>query len=699
MAPRRVVLPPPSRQFTPGQEPGPAAGAAIALREEQAPQRIGARQLRRQPQRRWYVIKPWIVLVAASLALLLHGIPVVAAGAIWMILPATLVGAVKFFQQKCRRHRIYTCIYTALTATWMAYAALYGLNGPGRFLPVLLVVPGIFPLSWLWWSFHQVAPEPDPEPEPEVVEAEIVEEEPPVDMILVMWNKFISGEGGRGADMYLSFLDEIGSGVRYRIHLKPGRHTPEDAMRILLNIASAFGPLGISRQQIVVEPFPGDPVTGETYDHLALLTILQKRPPTREIQEFTQPTLIYDKGLFADGPYQDGDMAYARLYKVDENGRPHRGASGLWVGQQGSGKSRLLEHKILEHLLSGIGVVIFLDGGRGNSMPGLIDHVYWPAITPDEWIRALKAVVRLGMYRTVQMTAERVGCWYASPSRPFVHLVIDEAQEVLKVPACVRGVKYVIQVLEKAGFSVDLATHQPLTSELGDSSGVAGASIIRDLIKNGNVGVFKTGSSWTKQVTIGDWIVDPQYLPADMPGAHYLGGATTRQAPIRAIRVADPAAWANAAPMTCLSPEEEAAMDGETGDFLERWERFRAQSSGEISTDDINQHLAEVFGIEDGDEDGASGTGTQAPAAGAPSCMRLVLDIVRKQGRIKRAEIDRLIGDKFSESSVTKALRAMRDSEAITNAYGEPGEWMSAEHVAQLMASGEIPAEIPAELV
>jgi hypothetical protein len=618
--------------------------------------------------KRRYQLRPWLVLAAVIVgALAAHLFPS-ARGLAWTaIMPAVVLAARVWVRHKRRDHRAYAFTCIAVGAAWMAMVIRWGpAAGPGRLALLTVVVPGIFPLAWLWWQCHRVRPRGR--------RRQTADDGP--DPVITAYAENFAGRGRRGEGTWLTGPQIIPAGRAYTVNLTPGRHTPEELIRNLPAISSALAPLGIVRSQLVLELMPGDGDGEAGPDHLARLTVLERRSPQKEIQEFTGSTLVPGTGLFADGPYPDGEMAMARLYKTDEHGQPIRTASGLYVGAQGSGKSRLLEHKALEHMLSGIFLVWFIDGMGGSSMPGLLDHVDWPAVHPEEWVRVLKAAARLRIHRTRKQTARREGVWHATADEPFIQVIIDEAHRVLRNPDCVRLVKMLLQEAEKTGIGVDLVTQVPLMTELGDQSGAAGAHVIRGLAKDGNVAVFRTGDEWTKTVTVGTWEADPRTLP-QRPGMHFLAGAATRQVPVRAIRAADPDAWARRAPALRLADDEAQACDGDTGDYRNRWDRFAAHVAGfggAVDTGDINGQLDAMLGRP---ATGPAATGAP-PAPGGRTAMSLCLEVLRRHGRLKRKQIIdeiRAVGHDYSESAVAQALRALATTGAITNKGGEHGEW------------------------
>jgi hypothetical protein len=543
----------------------------------------------------------------------------------------------------------------ALAAGWVTWASWCGLTR-SQALAIYVVIWALFSLPH--WNRHRVRHEHGKP----AAGAQHIALTP--DQLLDRLRTRVCGSGQRLAGVVVSPAAPMKGGRAFLFTGIPGKHTTEHILGAAGEIASAAE---APRSRVVVEPAPGELPGEHGPAHLAKVTVLDAQNIHREIQEFDGLTFDPATGLFLVGPYADGEMAPSRLCKVDENGNPMRAASGLTCGCQGSGKSRYVEHKLVEHLMCGLFKVFFLDGQGGASIPAILDHVDWPATRSDEWQLCLRAAIRLMIARTRQQSARRIPCWFATPDDPFVQVVIEEAHKPLRDPLNLRMVKTLLQEGEKVGIGVDVVTQFPSQVELGGASGTTGANVLRSLATAGNVNLFRTGDESSKSMAVGAVEVNPRLLP-QIPGMCHPLGASMRLAPARAIRVADPAKWAAMAPKTTFSGLDLAAL-GE--DYESRWARF-AEVDAEVDAGslDMDSLAAELLLI----------TGEEAPEEGArPAAMaqsRTVVqscwDIISKDGSAKRADLISSLA--CSPSAVEQALAALARTGKIRKGGGT-GVW------------------------
>ena len=546
---------------------------------------------------------------------------------------------------------------------WLILAVLLMLGLPAHLarremaIVVCLWLPGAL---W-WWNRNRTRHSHGKQEQP-----------PPLrdDQLLTDLRTHVCGPGGRLAGAGVAELARTEGGRRFRLSLVRGRQTTDTVLGAAREIASAAG---ISRDRVVVEGMPGTAPGERGPEHEAMVTILGERHPQHEIQEFTGPTLDPVTGLFDVGPYPDGQMAQARLYKVDEHGTPIRAASGIAAGTTGSGKSAYASRKTLEHLASGMFQVFLLDGQGGASLAALNQHAGWAALHPSEWPICLQAVLRLGIMRTRLIASRGLGHWDLELG-PFVQVLIEEAHRILAVPANLLAVKTGIQEMEKAGIGFDISTQFPSQVELGASSGAAGANVLRDLAASGNVTLFRTGGEFARSVLVGAVEVSPRDLP-QRPGMCHPLGVSMRTAPVRAIRAADPAAWAARFRPMPFSDLDTAALDGTTSAYSMRLERLAAHTA---------EPEAASLDLEDLDAEVAMITGEATPGQPAPgerarktTVASAVWDVICEHGQIKRAalitEVRARVGD-CHESSVDQALAAFERTRHIRSGDGH-GMW------------------------
>jgi hypothetical protein len=555
-----------------------------------------------------------------------------------------------------RKARWYSAAYKlgrpVAIAGWVTWASWCGLTA-SHALAVWVALWAACALPW--WNRYRVRHEHG---KPAEKLADLTPDE-----LLHRLRTRVCGQGQRLAGAVVSPAAPMKGGRAFLFSLVPGKQTTDHVLGAAHEIASAAE---APRSRVVVEPAPGDLPGEHGPANLARVTVLDAQNIHREIQEFDCMTLARETGLFDVGPYPDGEMAPARLYKVDEHGTPIRAASGLTIGAQGSGKSRYVEHKIVEHLMSGLFKVFLLDGQGGASIPALLDHVDWPATRPDEWQRCLRALVRLMIARTRLIASKRLNCWSADLG-PFVQVPIEEAHKPLGDPLNLRMTKHLLQEGEKAGIGVDIATQFPSQMELGGASGTTGANVLRSLAASGNVVLFRTGDDSSKNMAVGAVEVNPRLLP-HTPGMCHPLGASMRLAHVRAIRVADPASWGARAPQTTFSSFDLAALGD---DYASRWDRFAA-ADAEVDADSLDMDsLAAELRIITGEEDPEAEGGKEA-AVQSRTVIQSCWDIIKRKGSAKRADMIAEIG--CSESAVDQALRALATTGKVRRGSGG-GVW------------------------
>jgi hypothetical protein len=673
MAPARA---PWQGELAPGEiqvtfPPQPAPPKSVTLR--QVARKAGHRN-RRQ-------LIPWLLFPLLPLAVL-GGRAGHAAGKACLIAAAVLAAGLlvkrawpaKGAWPEARKARGY-CAASVLSrpllaAGWVTWASLAGLASRGV-LAAYVAVWVAYALPH--WNRHRIRHEHG---KPAVEEQHIALTP---DELLTRLRTRVCGSGQRLAGAVVSPAAPMEGGRAFLFTGIPGKQTTEHFLAAAGEIASAAE---APRSRVVIEPAPGELPGEYGAAHLAKATILDAQNVHREIQEFGGMTLARETGLFSVGPYADGEMAPARAYKVDEDGNPMRAASGLTCGAAGSGKSRMVEHALVERMMCGLFKTFLIDGQGGASLPALLDHVDWPATRPDEWQLCLKALIRLMIARTRQQAARRIPCWYATPEDPFVQLTMEEAHKPLRDPLNLRMTKTLLQEGEKVGIGVDLVTQFPSQVELGGASGTTGANVLRSLASSGNVTLFRTGDESSRAMAVGAVEVNPRLLP-QIPGMCHPLGASMRLAPARAIRVADPAMWAAQAPQTTFSGLDLAALGD---DYASRWDRFAA-ADAEVDADSLDMdslaaELRLITGEEDPEEPGKPAALVRQSQTVIQSCW----EIISKEGSARRGDLIGRLG--CSATAVDKALAALARTEKIRQGSGA-GVWEMARPAALHAVSDE----------
>lgn len=605
-------------------------GAPVVLVAPPRLRSVPARTVRRHRRQLlpWAVLPAPLVIAAAGYG---HGAALAAAG---------VTAAIAFIAARISRKRRRYATVCGVTATaWVYWAASQGFTGDFA-VPAYLAMWAA--LSLPWWNRYRIRHH---HKRPDGQAALPLE----ADDLLARLRERVCGAGKRLAGAVVTADGEVKGGRSFLFTLVPGHQDVTDVLAAAKTIASAAE---VPLVRVIAEPAPGEHPDEDGPAHLARVTILGAQHAHRDIQEFSGMTLDRDTGLFDVGPYPDLEMAPARLYKADEHGTPMRAASGLTCGAPGSGKSRYVEHKLTEHLLSGLFRVFLLDGQGGASIPGLLDDVDWPAVRPDEWQRCLRAVAKLMFARTQVISSRRTGCW-STDLGPFVQVVLEEAHKPLRDPIVMRLVKVLLQEGEKAGIGVDLVTQFPSQVELGGSSGTVGANTLRSMATAGNVVLFRTGDSSSKGMAVGSVEVNPRLLP-QRPGMCHPLGASMRTAPARALRVANPSEWAATATSPEFSDIDRVALGA---DYATRMERFAEHDAApEAATLDLDV-LARELAIVTGEALPALSTEAAKERTETRTAISACWDYISQHEAATRKELTDALG--YSASAVDGAMAAL----------------------------------------
>lgn len=611
----------------------------------------GAYRLRHQ-------MPPWIVLaILPFLGLITYLLPWVPTFA--KMLAELVIGALIGWWQHSKRargtHRVYALSCVAGATVWMLYTTRLGVwSGLGRF-SLLMLLLGWLPAAWIWWDYHRVRPSNiDDTPAAEL---------PPTDPVVAAWAAKVGNSKGPLPHSHLSCPEDVLSGMAYRLQLKAG-DTIEDAEEVKRRIA---GRLGISRTRILFEALPGDGPGDTGNESVIRIIISEPQNAQHEERPWQGPTHNPANGTYSHGVYPDGSPAEARLY-LTENGKPIRACNSLHSGAVGSGKSRGVALKALEHLETGFFVIWFADGQGGVSIPELMDPEItdWPCASRDERMRMLRGAYKLMLARA-QKQKQRVwvdsrgnrrvglGHWEATPEDPFIQIILDEAHEDLRDPAAVKIVKAINRMSNKVGMGVDLLTQVPLVNELGGASGDGGAAVLRAMAKAGNVYVYRAEEGTTGMVAISSKIqVDPQTLP-NVPGLCYLAGHTLKPSPVRTYYVSEDNLydWLRRAPKARLD-DFSATAAGE--DYATRHQRIQGSTDAvlELDLDELDTELAVLLG------ERLPGQDAPGQAAAKLTIKQAVYEVVKAAGGpIKRDQITTdlaAMGVQASKSAVDKAL-------------------------------------------
>ncbi|MCL2581023.1 MAG: hypothetical protein FWE35_01035 [Streptosporangiales bacterium] len=631
-----------------------------------------ARLISRRTHRHRHALRPWLVIgPLAGLGTLAHLVP--PARPLWwipLLAGAVWAGAAQLPRRKNgpRSHLYYALACTAAASGWLALVTASGLtSGPGRLAVVLIAVPGFFPLSWLWWQYHRIRPAG-----PRAVRARAV------DPVLEAWETHVAAPGKLLPRARLLPRERPDGAATYLIMGVRGRDTTKKLTgeEFRHSLASA---LGLDPEQINLEKPPkGSP---DRYGFNARLIVIEDTNAQHAAEiAWPGPSLDRATGTWSPGVYPDGPVRCA-LYQV-RDGEPVRALNNAVSGLMNHGKSRLIDLSVLEMLHSGLFVVWYADGQEGSSGPALKDHVDWYATRRAETVLMLKCAYRImrtrGRYDqsltwTDSHGYERTGrgYWPASPEEPFLQVILDECQELLKDPWIARIVKDLQRLGPKFGVGVTLVTQEFLMHETGGQSGDPGAQQIRAFAQTGIVALFKAGSDINANALGGALAgVNPRLLP-DESGWCFLLGRGTRPVPARTYH-ADPDgiydAMARAAGVMARLDARSVRAAGE--DYAGRWERLAALAAAD--SDDVAADIeADLEALLNGPQPTvADGKGALVGA----TIKQAVYEIVRAQGPIKRGEIETALaegGRTAHKSTVDQALASwQRTGHVISKGAG-----------------------------
>ena len=594
-----------------------------------------------------HVVKPWRFLLLILVSLAFHGWP---GGRWWMLLSVlglgVLVAVAQWFRRKRAAFRAYALVCTLAATLWTMWTIQHGLWGdPGKYSPIMFLAAWL-PLSWLWWERHRtrihVAATPPDEDE---------------DPFLTKWNSRVEPE----LHWVLDGRREIDAGDAYRLQLVPGQAI-EDAREARRKVASL---LRMDRRRLSFEPLPGDGPGDSGDESLIQLILTPTRNPHQEDQTWHGPTLDKATGLYKHGVYPDA-AAFLRLFQT-EDGVPHRAKNGLWSGATGFGKSRGLAIKIAEHLLSQMFCVWYADGKEGASAPELEDRVDWYATSVVECERMLRAAWRVMKVRKLAVKllnqaafrGEKV-IYLGSLAFPMLQIILDEAQEFLRVKVIARLVKAILRMGNEVGMGMDLATQVPLLAELGAESGDGGAEVIRGMAKSGNLVVYRAEDGFTGTVTVNaDLKVDPKTLPKE-PGWCFVASHTVRGSACKTYYVSkgDLFEWLRDVPVVTL---EEASARAAGEDYATRHQRAEEDSTvpEDIDLADLDAELAILLG------EALPGQPAPGGVAEQMTVRQAVFNAVRdNRGVMERKDVIAAVaaqGKQASDSAVAQALAWWKD--------------------------------------
>lgn len=455
-------------------------------------------------------------------------------------------------------------------ACWCGWVTAAGMSWDA--LATLAV--GGYTAALPWWRRHRLSDPPETAPPPAPVQ------DPDATSPPRLWAQHIACSGGPLPGTRLSGERRMRSGVRYALHLVPGRQTLARALAAVPELRTGLRLR--PGQDLVLEPHP------DADEATVQLTIVQRSPVLTQATPWPGGTYDAETGTIAIGPYVDGEgVACWRLHTPDSLW------GGFIAGSIGSGKSRTMEAIALGLAEAGA-AVWYADGQDGSSSPFLAERADWFTYGTGI-LEMLQAAQRVKRLRQVENRMRRWAGWRPDQTRPGLVIIIDECHVPMADPQCQTIAAELAREGRKVGISLIMASQVATLDAFG---GGPGADALRSSVCAGNMLIMRSLTRTTRHVLPGV-DVDPTTFP-DCPGYGYLIDYTRqrRSAPARSYFLADDAMEAAAEAVQWSELEQAAA--GAAGKVYAR----RREAA------DTEAELAELF---------AALAGGQAPAAIRPA--------------------------------------------------------------------------------
>jgi len=395
-------------------------------------------------------------------------------------------------------------------ACWCGWTTAAGMSWDA--LAVLAV--GGYTAALPWWRRHRL---PDP-PAQQLPEVQEVDEMHPARL----WERHIAGGQDALPGSWLSGEETIPTGLRYQVHLVPGRQTLGTAQAALPKLRTGLRLL--PGQDLILEQHP----TAD--ESIIRMTIVRRSRVLTTAQRWPGPAEVYDpdRGTIRLGPYVDGDGTAEWLMARD-----NRLYGGFLVGSTGSGKSRLLESIALGAAGAAGCVVWFGDPQGGASSPFLAAQADWVARDLDGIRQMLEAARRVKKLRQLENSYHELEGWTPQQHRRGLMIVIDECHAAMAVDAIRDIATELAREGGKVGIALVLASQVPTLDAFG------GSDALRSNVVSGNLVLMRIKSKTARNILAGV-DVDPSAFPR-IPGYGYLVDDTgeRRTAPFRGFYLDD----------------------------------------------------------------------------------------------------------------------------------------------------------------
>lgn len=312
------------------------------------------------------------------------------------------------------------------------------------------------------------------------------------------WRKWVAKAGGVMAGTHLEDVQtdpNTGGEVAYVI-------AGETINRLSTpDRADLAGALRTNTLLCSYSPVPGDPRKGEIR--------LMKHNPLQEGVPFpgTHVLKISEGGYVQVGRHVSGFPA--RIQFTD----PVLGAKHLFIaGVTGSGKGGLVQIVALADHVNGHAIIY--GDPKGSSNPDVEEMACFSGLGEDGIMGPLRVAYALMQWRIEQSARLRMKNFVATPERPWVRLIIDEAHVPLSE---------LVQHKKEAGIIVEalaakarsLGIILTIVNQAVNAEKVGGSTALRmNVIQGGSLVMLRSDSGQQHLVTTGFEGVDPGEIPA-----------------------------------------------------------------------------------------------------------------------------------------------------------------------------------------
>jgi hypothetical protein len=248
-------------------------------------------------------------------------------------------------------------------------------------------------------------------------------------------------------------------------------------------------------------PVPGDPRRG-------IIRLMKHNPLKKGVPFPGTHVLKISKGGYVQiGQHVSGFPA--RIQFVD----PKLGAKHLFIaGVTGSGKGGLIQIVALADHVNGH-AIIYADP-KGSSNPDVEEMACYPGLGEDGCMGALRVAYALLQWRIEESARLKMKNFIATPERPWVRVILDEAHVPLSELVQYRKeARIIVEALAAKARSLGIIL--TVVNQAVNADKLGGSTALRtNVIQGGSLVMLRTDSDQSNLVTTGFEGVDPGQIPA-----------------------------------------------------------------------------------------------------------------------------------------------------------------------------------------